>query len=207
MRRFVAQGALALLALPLGAGAVPLLVGTSVAVAAPACSTPELTLAQKSRLNFVFTGEVTDVAVSSKDGAQNKVYSVAVESWWSGNVGESVKVASPARVADCGLTGIREGQSYVFFADNERGGRLQARSYEGTAPARPSLRRDVTALLGDPTPAVASEPEPVELNPTSTVLDSSAPPKLSDAVTPAAIGVLAGALLLGIGTVLGRRDR
>ncbi|MFS3128406.1 hypothetical protein ACLM5J_08360 [Nocardioides sp. Bht2] len=207
MRRFVAQGALALVALPLGAGAVPLAFDTSAAVAAPACSTPELTLAQKSRLNFVFTGEVTDVAVSSKNGSQTKVYSVAVESWWSGNVGESVKVASPARVADCGLTGVREGERYVFFADNERAGRLQARSYEGTAPARPSLRRDLTALLGQPTPATATEPAPVELDPTSTVLDSSAPPKLADAITPAAIGVLAGALLLGLGTVLGRRER
>ncbi|GAA1101929.1 hypothetical protein GCM10009668_20390 [Nocardioides dubius] len=194
---------MALVAAPFAAlGAAP-----AFAAPAPACSTPELTLAQQTALNFVFTGEVTDVALSSKDGARTKVYSVAVESWWSGNVPASVKVASPARVVDCGLSGIREGERYLFFADTERAGRIQALSYEGTAPARPSLRRDVTALLGQPTPAAEPAPEPVELNPTSTVLEHGDAPKLADAVTPAAIGVLLGALLLGVGTVLGRRER
>lgn len=201
MRRIAARGAVALVAAPFGA----LLIAP--AQAAPACSTPELSLQQKTALNFVFTGEVTDIAVSSRDGAQTRVYSVAVESWWSGNVGESVKVASPARVVDCGLSGVREGEQYVFFADAERAGRITALSYEGTAPARPSLRRDVTALLGQPTPAAEPEPVPADLDPTSTVLDATDAPKLADAVTPAAIGVLIGALLLGVGTVLGRRER
>lgn len=199
MKRFLTH-ALVVLGLPVG-------VALGTAAPAAACDTPALSLDQRAGLNFVFKGEVTDVAVGSQDGARTKVYSIDVDSWWRGDLGEEVKIASPERFADCGLQGVRAGRSYVFFANTERDGLLRAQSFEGTTAARPTLERRLTRVLGEAKPAGESAAaEPTALNPTRTVLDHDATPQLTEAVMPAAIGVLLGALLVGAGAILGRRE-
>ncbi len=202
MRRLLAQ-LLLVIALPVG-------VLLTTAAPAAACATTELTLAQQLRQDYLFVGTVKDVDRTARDGVRTATYTVAVKHWWRGNLAEQVRVTTPVSRAACGLQKIQTGTTYLFVADAaDSKGQVQALSFEGTREVTDRIERRISNLLaeeprqpvtGDGTTDEPPLPEP-------TVLDDSAAPDVVEAVTPAALLVLAGALVFAAGAFLGRRER
>lgn len=179
---------------------------SGVAHAIDGCTTSPLGAGQQAKLPYVFTGTVTDVAESASAGQVTRIYTVAVDRWWAGDLPERVRVFSPATAADCGLRGVREGTEQLFFGDEGVDGRIEALSFQGTTEFTPRAQRDVIELMGSrgEKPAAGDSAEqPDELAPT--VLDTSEPPNVSESITVPAIVVVVGLLLLGLGALLGRR--
>lgn len=200
MRRLLAQ-LLLVLGLPVG-----VLLATSVPAAA--CSTADLTLAQQLRQDYLFVGTVKDVDRAAPDGVRTATYAVEVQHWWRGTLPEQVQVSSPVARAECGLQKIQTGTTYLFVADTaDSAGRLQALSFEGTRVATDRIEQRISRLLGEQPKAPVSQDDLAEepAAPVPTPLDDSAPPKVVEAVTPAALVVLFGAVIFAAGAFLGRR--
>lgn len=201
MRRLLAQ-LLLVLGLPLGfvlAAAGP----------AAACPTPELTLAQQLRQDLLFVGTVRDVDRRGQGEARTATYTVEVDRWWRGSPGPQLQVTSPVAEAECGLR-LQTGTTYLFVAaaGDRDGAPARAMSHQGTRETGPRLERRISRLLREQPQDPVVDRAPTESEPPeATVLDDSEPPKVAEAVTPAALVVLVGALVLAAGSFLGRRSR
>ena len=184
------------------------LVGATLApaYAAENCTVDDLTKAEQAQLPYVFTGTVTDVAESAKDGDVTRIITVEVDRWWAGDLDEQVRVTSPGTTAECGLRGMRKGTAYVFFGTEGAGKQVEALSFQGTAKATKNTQRQVNQLMGTPAkrPNTQDADNPDD-QPVPTVLDDSEPPRVSEAITVPAIVVVVGLLLFGLGALLGRR--
>lgn len=184
------------------------MVGATLAptYAAEKCAVDDLTRAEQAKLPYVFTGTVTDVAESAKDGDVTRIITVEVDRWWAGDLDEQVRVTTPATAADCGLRGMRKGTDYVFFGREGAGNQVEALSFQGTAKVTKNTQRQVSQLMD----TRAKRPKSADADAADdqlapTVLDDSEPPRVAEAITVPAVVVVVGLLLFGLGALLGRR--
>ena len=170
-------------------------VAVPAAPALAACPAPQAkTLEQQTMAaDAIFTGTVADRRL---DGDQ-RVYTVAVERVYKGDIPPEATVSTPRRTSECGLR--LEDADHVFFA-TDNGGELSADSREGTAPATDARVHRVERLLGDGRPAV--EPEPIRA--TFTMV-ADQPTSLARMAAPGVALVIVGLLGLLLVASLGRR--
>lgn len=171
-------------------------VGVSAAPALAACPAPQQrTLEQHTMVaDAIFTGTVTHREV---DG-DSRVYTVAVERVYKGDVPAEATVSTPVKAAQCGLR-LDADADYVFLA-TATDGELSVDSRDGTAPATESRVGHLERLLGAGTPA--AEPEPAEATFTLVAGEKAT---LSRLAAPGLALVIVGLLGLLLVAAIGRR--
>ena len=169
---------------------------------AHACDRPVPPVAKAlQRATSVFSGTV-DKVTSAGD---QTTYAVTVDRAYEGRVDQEVMVIAPRTKGDCGLTGIRRGDTVMFVARDGSGDRFQTRSFEGSRALTGSVRAAVVDEFGKGSkpapPAPAAEEPPLEM----VVLDDGAPWSFAALALPGGILVALGLLTLLLAQVLGRR--
>lgn len=178
--------------------------GCVLVTAAPAqaCEvTPKRPQAQLQDADYVFSGKVVQSATSGRQAT----YTVDVRMIYKGEIdSHEVTVTSPTDTARCGLSRIREGRQYMFFAASRKNGVIDARSFQGTRELDPGTVRLVEQVYdGQAPPRATGQDQPTGA---TTVLDDSEAPSVTSAILPGLILVAVGLVVL-LGTrMLGRRS-
>lgn len=191
--------------LPRALALVLIALGCVLLAPSPAYACDQPTVGFKKQLRqaeLVFDGKVTQ----SLESTDRIVYVVNVRRVYEGEATTETTVTTPLSNDDCGLRGIRDGEQYVFVANQTDTGVVRAFSHEGTRRSIPNVLDTVTQVLGDgsdPVPPSALEPLP-EPDPELTRVSDSAPPSLGRAAMPGLVLAGVGLLVLLAARLLGR---
>ncbi|MGZ4447279.1 MAG: hypothetical protein ACXVEC_11265 [Nocardioides sp.] len=183
-------GPVRLLAALVLAGSGLLALGAAPASACPAGVTQSQGTTQDHTMDAsdVFTGDVTDVT----RGAQQITYDVTVDRVYKGEVQTAdVKVTTSASPRSCSGVELKNGASYVFFAQDS-GTDFAVTRQGGTARATDKLVAKVERLLGAGHPPTPPTPRTA----TFTRVAHSEPAPMTRLAAPGVALVIAG--LLGL---------
>jgi hypothetical protein len=185
-----------LVAACLGAATVVVLASPGSARAPRKC--PDTTVDQNiGHADVVFRGQVTKAPTQTSGQQATITYKVRADRVYKASL-VTDNVVVTARVGTrCALPQLKKGNRYIFFV-TEHGSRLVATS--GTAPATPTLTRQVTKRLGNGEEPTQTPPAAVEF----TSVSGATPPTLSRLLAPGAALLIVSVLGL---LFLGRRAR
>lgn len=173
--------------------------------AAVACDRPAGPLAQDLRgAKVVFTGRITKIEGRVGRPGGQLTYTLALDTTYKGRVPANARVFSPSTTDACGLRQPKVGQRWLVVSGTT-GDEIVTFSYEGTRRLTDAVATQVTAELGEGTPA--SETADPDTEPATVNLVRVAegdPASFWPLAMPGVVIALGGLVAIALARALGR---